>query len=232
MLGIVGGIAPASTVEYYRRIVDGYRGITGRYPAILLTSIDLARLLRLVKADDRVGILDFLGPELARLAAGGARVGLFASNTPHIYFAELQRQSPIRLISIVEATSRAVLRGGWRRVGLFGTRFTLERGPYRSTLVTAGIHVVIPNPEDVTLVHERYMDELVEDRFREETRAEFRPVIRRMRDDEGIEAVILGGTEIPLLLHEPEHDGLAMLDMAGLHIDAAVSAMLATAAVT
>ena len=232
MLGIVGGIAPASTIEYYRRIIDGFRGITGQYPAILLTSIDLDRLLRLVKADDRPELMEFLGGELDRLAAGGARVGLFASNTPHIYFAELQRRSPIPLISIVEATSRAVVRGGWRRVGLFGTRFTMERGPYRSTLAEAGIHVAVPDHEDMTLVHGRYMDELVEGRFRDETRAEFRAVMRRMRDKEGIEAVILGGTEIPLLLPEPEYDGLAMLDTAGLHIDAAVSAMLGGAADT
>jgi aspartate racemase len=226
MLGIVGGIAPASTVEYYRRIIDGYRAVTKKYPPLLLTSIDLDRVIRLVQADARTEVLEFLGGELQRLAAGGAGMALFASNTPHIYFDELQRHSPIPLISIVEATSRVVQRHGWRRVGLLGTRFTMERGPYRPSLAHAGIHVAVPTPEDMTIIHSGYMGELIEGQFREETRSAFRAVMRRMRDDEGIEAVILGGTEIPLLLHEPTYDGLAMLDTTRIHIEAAVAEML------
>jgi aspartate racemase len=228
VLGIVGGIAPASTIEYYRRIIEGYRAVTRRYPPLLLTSIDLDRVLRLVKADDRDEILAFLGGELDRLSSAGASVGLFASNTPHIYFAELQERSPIPLISIIEATRRVIQKHAWRRVGLLGTRFTMERGPYRLTLAEAGVHVVIPKPDDIAIVHDRYMSELAEGRFSEATRSAFRAVMSRMRDAEGIEAVILGGTEIPLLLHEPTYDGLAMLDTTGIHIDAAVSALLAS----
>jgi len=226
MLGIVGGIAPASTIEYYRRIIEGYRARTGHYPPLLVTSIDLDRVIRLVQADDRAEVLKFLGDELLRLANAGASIALFASNTPHIYFDELQQGSPIPLISIVEATCRVAQRRGWRRVGLLGTRFTMERGPYRMTLAQVGIHVVIPKADDMTIIHTGYMGELVEGRFRDEMRSAFRAVMRRMRDDEGIEAVILGGTEIPLLLHEPSYDGLAMLDTTAIHIDAAVAAML------
>jgi aspartate racemase len=226
MLGIVGGIAPASTVEYYRRIIDGYRRVTGRYPALLLTSIDLDRVLRLVEADDRPQILAFLGEEVERLATAGADLALFASNTPHIYFDDLQRRSPIPLLSIVEATCRAAQRQGFRRLGLLGTRFTMERGPYRPALAQLGIHVVVPRPEDMSFIHTKYMSELVVGRFSEETRSDFRAVMRRMRDEEGVEGVILGGTEIPLLLHDVSYDGLTMLDTTAIHIESAVAAML------
>src|SRR5687767_3307642 len=102
-LGIVGGIAPGSTIDYYRLLVERYRARRpdGSYPSILINSIDLQRLLALV-ASDRVRLVEFLLAEVRRLASGGAEFGLLASNTPHLVFDELARESPISLISIVE----------------------------------------------------------------------------------------------------------------------------------
>jgi hypothetical protein len=130
MLGIVGGIAPPSTIEYYRRFIDGYRERTGgAYPPLLITSIDLRRMLSLVEADDRTGAVAFLAGEVKRLAGAGADVALFASNTPHRFFREVEAVAPIRLISIVEAARDAAKARGLRRVGLLGARTAGSASP-------------------------------------------------------------------------------------------------------
>src|SRR5262245_47590379 len=105
-LGIIGGIAPESTVDYYRRVIARDRELRpdGHYPAIVINSIDLRQMLDLVAAGDRPALVDYLSREIARLGRAGATVGLLASNTPHLVFDELQQASPIPLISIVEAT--------------------------------------------------------------------------------------------------------------------------------
>lgn len=223
MLGIVGGTAPPSTIEYYRRFIDGYRARSGgAYPSLLITSIDLRRLLSLVEANDRSGAVAFLGGEVRRLASAGAEVALFASNTPHLFFGEIEAASPIPLISIVDAVRAAAKARGLQRVGLLGTRFTMESGIYQRAFADAAIAVVTPQPTDIDIIHAKYMSELAVARFEEPTRQVFRDVIERLKQTEGIDAVILGGTEIPLLLPEDSYDGLPMLDTTQIHVDRAI----------
>ena len=132
-LGIIGGIAPESTIEYYRTIIALHRERTGgQYPTILINSIDLKKMLGLVAEQRFPELITYLVAEIRKLAAGGATIGLFASNTPHIVFDELRTQSPIPLISIVEATFRAAEKARFRRLALFGTRFTMQADFYRS----------------------------------------------------------------------------------------------------
>jgi aspartate racemase len=118
-LGIVGGIGPESTVDYYRSLIQKWREQTkdGSAPSIVLNSIDLKRVLDLIAANELSEVTAYLSGEMERLVRAGADVGLFASNTPHIVFGELQRRSPIPLISIVEATREAAETLGLRRLG-------------------------------------------------------------------------------------------------------------------
>jgi aspartate racemase len=127
-LGIIGGIAPESTVEYYRLIIASYRRqkSDGSYPPILINSIDLTKMLGMIGAGKLGEVADYLGGELQKLARGGADFGLLASNTPHIVFEDLQRRSPIPLISIVQCACRDAKALGLTKVGLFGTRFTMQ----------------------------------------------------------------------------------------------------------
>jgi aspartate racemase len=226
-LGIVGGIAPGSTVDYYRLLIEEYRRRKpdGSYPAIVINSIDLKRLLDLAGGNRLDELTDWLAQEVERLARAGAGVGLLASNTPHLVFDELARKAPIPLLSIVEAASEAAAAAGLESVGLLGTRFTMEGRFYPEVFARRGISVRSPSPEDQALVHERYMRELVSGEFRPETRREFLAVIGRLTQ-EGADGVLLAGTELPLLLRGADPGGLPLLDTTRIHVNSAVTALL------
>jgi aspartate racemase len=226
-LGIIGGIAPPSTMDYYRLLIDTYRERRpdGSYPQILINSINLARMLDLVNASRLKEMETWLLEEIGRLAHAGADVGVLASNTPHIIFDELARGSPIPLISIVEATREAARSQGLRTVGLLGTRSTMQSGFYGRVFAQAGIAVLAPTQDDQALVHDRYMKQLVAGELRPETRAEFLAVIERLRKA-GAEAVLLAGTEIPLLLRGAVDSRIPLLDTARIHVARAVVEIL------
>jgi aspartate racemase len=228
LIGIVGGIGPESTIDYYRLFVSIYRERRpdGGYPPLLINSIDLAKALKLVSSGDLPGLAAYLLEEIHRLARAGATHGLLSSNTPHIVFDEIEGASPIPLISIVETACRAALGRKLRRVGLFGTRFTMQGGFYQKVFAREGIEVSIPGSGDQEFIHETYLNELVNGIVRPETRERYIAIARRMKGEQGIEALILGGTELPLLLRGAIDIGVTLLDTAHLHVERAVAEVL------
>jgi aspartate racemase len=229
MLGIVGGIAPGSSVDYYRLLIEHYRAARpdGSYPAIVLNSIDMQRFLALVEAPDRGPLIEYLLGEVGRLARAGADFGLFASNTPHLVFDEVAARSPIPLLSIVEATALAVQSMGLKHLGLLGTRFTMEGGFYPAVFARLGLRVTTPDPDDREYVHNRYFAELVHGVFHPATRLGMLAVIERLQRQAGIDGVILGGTELPFLFRDGEAPSLPLLDTTRIHVERAVAALLA-----
>jgi aspartate racemase len=228
LIGIIGGIGPESTIDYYRLFVSIYREHRpdGGYPPLLINSIDLARALKLVSSGDLAGLTAYLLEEIHRLARAGASHGLLASNTPHIVFDEIESASPIPLISIVETTCRAAADRRLKRVGLFGTRFTMQGGFYQKVFAREGIAVAIPESDDQKFIHDSYLNELVNGIVRTETRERYIAIARRMKAGQGIEALILGGTELPLLLRGAIDIGVTLLDTAHLHVERAVAELL------
>jgi aspartate racemase len=227
-LGIVGGIAPGSTVDYYRLLITSYRERRrdGTYPSILINSIDLTRMLDLIGGSRLAELTDWLTREFERLARAGADFGLLASNTPHIVFEELARQVPMPLLSIAEAASDAAHELGLKTVGLLGTRFTMQGQFYPGVFAKRGIAVRAPRPDDQTYVHDKYMQELVPGEFRSDTRQQFLAIIERLKQD-GAEGVLLAGTELPLLLRDTADSGFPLLDTTRIHVNRAVAELLA-----
>lgn len=223
VIGIVGGIGPESTVDYYRLFLARFREQgSPRNPNILINSIDVARLLALAEAGERASLTEYLLGAVQSLARAGADLALFASNTPHLVFDEVRQRSPIELVSIVAATCEAARTMGLTRIGLIGTRVTMQGDFYRRVFAAQGITVVTPEAADQILVHDRYVGELVMGKFVAETRGELLAVIDRMHARDGIQGVILGGTELPLLLRESSHP-LPFLDTTRIHVDAVVA---------
>ena len=226
-LGIIGGIAPASTVEYYRALVAGYRERRpDAYPSIVINSIDLTRMLRLVADGRRPELIDFLGTEIERLARAGAGCVLLASNTPHVVFDELRASSPVPLLSIVEAAADAAAERGLRNVAVLGTRFTMEGAFYPEVFARRGMAVRAPDEGDLTYVHEKYMTELIPGHYLPETRAGVLRVIER-QVEAGVDGVLLAGTELPLLLGGAESAVVPLLDTTRIHVQRALRELLA-----
>jgi len=227
-LGIIGGLGPESTIDYYGRIIALYRERTGdgSYPQFVINSINLKRGLDLMEANNLSGMADYLVEEIARLARAGATFGLISANTPHIVFDEVASSSPILLISIVEATCAAAKARTLKRLALFGTRYTMQAAFYPKVFSREGIELVVPDPEGQTYIHDKYLNELVSGKFLPETRAGLLAIVDRLKANSDIDGVILAGTELPLILCDAEHNGIPFLDTTQIHCQAAVTEML------
>jgi aspartate racemase len=220
--GLVGGLGPESTVDYYRRIVGAWERVApGSLPSVVIDSLDFHVALRLVQ-DDLPGLTEYLLDSLHRLAGAGADFVAMTANTPHIVFDDLAAQSPVPLVSIVEVCADEAARRGLRRLGVLGTRFTMEAPFYPDVFGRRGLAVVRPSEDERLWIHDRYVNELLPGKFLDATRREMAAIAGRMRDSAQIDGVILGGTELPLLLPGPELAGLPALDTTALHIAAIV----------
>jgi aspartate racemase len=227
-LGMIGGVGPESTVDYYQRIIALYRerNPDGSYPPLIINSIDLTKGRALIDANDRSGLTKYLVDEIQRLVKAGADFGLIAANTPHIVFNEVARASPIPLISIVEATCAAAKARGLRKLGLFGTRYTMQANFFPKVFSKEGIELIVPDANDQDYIHEKYFDELVLGKFLPETRIGLLAIVDRLKAKIDIDGIILAGTELPLILREDAHNGIPFLDTTKIHVAAAVAEML------
>jgi aspartate racemase len=228
MLGIIGGVGPESTIEYYQNIIALYRDRQrdGSYPEFIINSVDLKKGLDFMAANNLTGMADYLLEEIGKLARAGANFGLISANTPHIVFDELASKSPIPLISIVEATCAAAKARKLKRLGLFGTRFTMQGTFYPKVFSREGIELVVPDAKDQEYMHDKYLNELVPGNFLPETRDGLLAIVDRMQAKTNIDGVILAGTELPLILRDADHRGIPLLDTTKIHCQAAVAEML------
>jgi aspartate racemase len=227
-LGIIGGLGPESTIDYYGRIIALYREQTGddSYPQFIINSINMKKGLDFMDANNLAGMAEYLLEEIGKLAQAGATFGLISANTPHIVFDEVASKSSIPLISIVEATCAAAKARKLKRLALFGTRYTMQAAFYPKVFSREGIELLLPGPEDQTYIHDKYLNELVSGKFLPATRAGLLAIVDRLKTGSDIDGVILAGTELPLILRDSEHNELPFLDTTEIHCEAAVTEML------
>jgi aspartate racemase len=226
--GMIGGLGPESTIDYYRSIIASYRArkADGGYPHVIINSLDVDRGIALLDAR-RVGELaDYLASGVESLARAGAEFGFIAANTPHLVFDEVQRRSSIPLLSIVRATCKYAKARDLKRLGLFGTGFTMRASFYPEEFQRAGMTLVRPMESDMDVIHRKYIDELLNNQFLPESRSQILSIAHRMKNEEGIEALVLAGTELPLLLRDSPHPGLEFLDTTKIHVEAIVDELL------
>ena len=228
-LGIIGGTGPESTIEYYRRIIAGFRERSPerRAPSLIINSIDNKKVVDLVTANQLAALTDYLVAEVERLALAGAGLALIAANTPHLVFDEVQRGSDIPMLSIVTATCDAAARAGLRRLALFGTRFTMQSAMFPEIFQRRQIEIVVPKDVEQAYIHDKYMNELFANIVLAETRAGLVGIVRAMKERDAIDGLILGGTELSLILREGTLEGLPVLDTTQIHVDAALEWLLA-----
>ncbi|PYJ32053.1 MAG: aspartate racemase [Verrucomicrobia bacterium] len=229
-LGVIGGLGPESTIDYYERIIALYRERTrdGSYPRFFIISVDLKKGLDFMEAGDLAGMADYLLEGIGKLADAGADFALISANTPHIVFDEVAFKSPIPLISIVEATCAAAKALGLKRLALFGTRYTMQATFYPKVFSREAIELLVPEPKDQDYIDDKYMNELVPGKLLPETRAGLLAIVDRMKAKSDIDGVVLAGTELPLILRDPDHNGTLFLNTTKIHVEAAVTEMLSS----
>ena len=223
VIGILGGMSPESTIAYYEYITRTYTQRYGDYgyPEILIYSVSFQPYVDWPQ-DGRWDLVEKgLAKAASKLETAGADFILIATNTMHLVFDEVQAQVNIPMLSLLDAVGEAILSKGLKQVGLLGTKFTMESTFYQEALKGKGITVLVPETEDRAYVNKVIYDELVAGKILENSRSGFVDVIRRL-ENQGAEGVILGCTEIPLLVSEADV-GIPLFDTTAIHAEAALN---------
>lgn len=224
--GLVGGIGPESTLEYYKGIIDGYRERTGGddYPHMIIDSLNLTEMYDLAAARDWDVFTRRLADSVKNLAAGGAEFAAMAANTAHIVFDELKRKSPIPLISIVDETCKYAQSKKYRSVVIFGTAFTMSSGLYSDAFAKWSMDAFAPGEEDQKAIHDIIFPHLQEGIVLPEEKKTMLEIANRLISEKKADALVLGCTELPLIIKEDDLD-VPLLDTTRIHIDAILDCM-------
>jgi aspartate racemase len=228
LLGIVGGVGPEATADYYRRMIDRWRvrGPANTYPQFLVDSLNSRSALDAILAGDLDPITRLYEESVTRLAAAGAGLVIIASVMTHIVFDRVAPKSVVPMLSIIDVLVDAARAGGIGRPLVLATRPTTEGEFFARPFEAAGIDLVRPDEADRAWVNEIYFKELVRGDIKPDTRARLVEIIERMKARDEIDGVILGGTELPLILREPSYAGIPVLDSTGVHVEAAIDWLL------
>jgi aspartate racemase len=216
-IGILGGMSPESTALYYEHITRTYTARFGDYgyPEILIYSVNFQKFVDWQHKGQWAEAAREMAEALERLHGAGADFGIIATNTMHIVFDEVQRAVHMPLLSIVQATAEAILTAGFHSIGLLGTVFTMSERFFREGLERSGIKVLVPETADQHRVNDVIYQELCRGDIRDSSRQMFLETIEGLRR-RGAEGIVLGCTEIPLLV-QPQHCNLPLFNTSLLH---------------
>ncbi len=218
-LGLIGGMGPESTIPYYHDIVYGVQNRIGKdfFPNLTIESVNVFDILRLCNEQKYDELTSYLMQAVKNLIASGADFIALSANTPHIVFDRLQEQSTVPLVSIVEATCNEAIRLNKRKVGLLGTIFTMTEDFFKKPFYSSNIEIITPTTEEMEYINSKISSELELGITKEETLRGFQKIIKRMQQEDSIEAIILGCTELPLLLNDAVSP-IPCLDTMKIHI--------------
>lgn len=226
--GMIAGIGPASTVAYYQSIISSFqqRLGTAHYPEMVIHNIDMTAMLELVHTRQLDKLVSFLKTRIRVLKLAGADFAFLSSNTPHLVFDQLASEVALPMISIVEACCREIEALGLKKVGLLGTKSTMNAGFYQEKARAYGFEICIPGTDEQDYVNEKYMTELLYNNLLPDTRKGLLHIVNTMRTRDQIDGIILGGTELPLILSQADLPDFPLLDTTQIHVKAIVDNML------
>lgn len=218
-LGLVGGMGPESTIPYYHDIVYGVQNRIRNnfFPNLTIESVNVFDVLRLCNEQKYDELTNYLMQAIKSLTASGADFIALSANTPHIVFDRLQKQSTVPLVSIVEATCNETIRLNIQRIGLLGTIFTMTEDFFKKPFYNSNIEIITPTKEEMEYINSKITSELELGIIKENTLQGFQKIIKRMQQEDNIKAIILGCTELPLLLND-EVSPIPCLDTMKIHI--------------
>lgn len=218
-IGLVGGTGPESTLMYYKELNSRIDKITGgaQMPDLVIESVNFRKAWKYV-CDEKYDLLAaYLSEKVNSLRTSGAQVIALTAATMHIVYDEIVAKTQVSLVSIPKSVCETIQKKGYKKVGLLGTIFTMEKDYMKKDLLEAGIEVIIPEKSDRELVAKRIYEELEVGIVKESTLKEFIAIIEKMKKEQGIQALILGCTELPLLLNK-DNCPVDYLDSVEIHL--------------
>jgi len=221
-IGLVGGMSPESTKDYYKILIDlGRERLEGEFnnPEIIIYSINLSLMMGHVSAGRPEEAVALLVNAVSRLESAGAEVGALTANTPHIFFGEISRRSSLPLLSILDACFDEAEELGCRKALLLGTTITMSSEMYPRKFSEGDIGIVIPDDEAQAFVQQSIVGELTQGRVTPETRKRYIEICRRHMEKDGVDSVILGCTEIPMVLKDGDLP-ITLLNTTRIHAEA------------
>lgn len=225
-IGLIGGMTPESTKVYYELLIQGARRPGGnplRNPEILIYSLDLAELVKIQRGPERTKVVEYLTDRLECLRNAGAEIGAITANTPHAFFDEIRAGTSLPLVSIVTATRNTATDRGLERALLLGTRTTIEAKMYPQQFADTGIEVLLPGEEDREFLDHTIYNDLALGHVTPEVRQRCHQICRKHIGSNGIDSVILGCTELPLVISSADLP-VEVLDTTRIHVDAILTA--------
>lgn len=227
-IGLIGGLGPEATVDYYKEIVKSFSAENEdlNYPEIIVYSVNMSEFIGLMKQKEYGKATAYLLDKIKALKSAGADFAAITANTPHLLFDEIEKKSPLPLISIVEATSREALKRNLKRTGLFGTEFTMNAQFYPDVFKKNGIEVVMPNQREKEIINQKLFSEIELGIFKDDTRNLLIDIIKKMVDEQQIDSIILGCTEFPLILKKTNYCGIPVLNTTKIHVNEIVEKCL------
>ncbi|GAB1535922.1 aspartate/glutamate racemase family protein [Geovibrio sp. ADMFC3] len=224
--GLIGGMSWESTALYYRYINEGIKNALGGLHSakMLISSVDFDEVALLQKRGEWKKGAEMMIDEALKLKRAGADFIMICTNTMHISADEVENALDVPLLRITDSAASAALASGVKKAGLLGTAFTMERDFYKGRMEKLGLKIIVPDEKDRQFVHNVIYNELCLGDFRVQSRMKYSEIIGRLRT-EGAEGVILGCTEIPLLVHQKDSP-LKLFDTTKIHAEAAVKMML------
>ena len=226
-VGIVGGLGPVSTMDYYSGIIHGVRAGTGsdNYPQIVIDSVSMTEMLSILENRNWDALAGMLAGAIQNLANAGAELAAIASNTPHIVFDKVQKQSVLPLISIVEATCKYAQFKGCKKPLITGTRFTMSSGLYAEAFGKYGITAIVPSEDEQSVIHGIIFPKLEDGIVVPEDKLRMLEIINGIMTEQHADALVLGCTELPLMIKDDDLDTL-ILNTTQIHIEAIVDSIL------
>lgn len=226
-VGIVGGMGPESTIPYYHDIVYGVQKRLGEktFPNLTIESIDVFKVLGLCNDKKYDELFAYILAAIKNLENAGADFVVLSANTPHVIFDRLKENCNIPLISIVDTACQETINKGFMRVGLLGTIFTMKENFFKKPFADNSIDIVIPTDKEMEYLNDKISFELELGIVNKETLKGVQAIISRMKSENNIEAIILGCTELPLLLNDSVSP-VPCLDTMKIHVDSIISYIL------
>lgn len=202
--GIIGGIGPESTIDYYKSIINGFKedfNASG-FPELIIDSLDLRYIVGLASAGEWELMTEIISERFNRLKSCGADFGVIASNTPHRVFNEISSKTDLPLISIVTETCSHIRTLGLKRLLLLGTGFTMRASFYRDELSLSGVEVFVPDENEINYIQHKLMTEIELGIIKTDTKQDLIKIIDRAVSSHDVEGVIMGCTELPGIIGE------------------------------